>query len=117
CAPTFFASLRAFRRDCGESRVTISVIVKPVASSTKARKVARLPAPTMATVGFLAADILTVFSTIGFSLLGFRLNRAAYLILLSWRKQQKPNQQLGNQGKPASSLPESVTAARCSGCR
>src|SRR5258706_7573886 len=57
CAPTLAASVRACLRDRGESRATISVIVKPASFSATARKVARLPAPMMATVGFLVIVI------------------------------------------------------------
>src|SRR5438445_12983733 len=76
-ATTFAASARACLRDRAVSRATISAIVNPASFSATARKVARLPAPTMATVGFIVVLVIRV--------IGFRLNRAAYLILLSWR--------------------------------
>src|ERR1019366_10389868 len=89
CAPTLTASFCAFRRDCGESRATISVIVKPAASSATARKVARLPAPTMAIVGFAVVLPALGFPAMNLPAIVFRLsvrlsvrlNRAAYLIL------------------------------------
>jgi hypothetical protein len=55
----------------------ISVIVKPASFSAAARKVARLPAPTMAMLGFLVIVVIVLPA------IGFRFNGAAYLILLS----------------------------------
>ncbi len=75
-APTLAASVRARLRDWGVERAMISVIVKPASFSATARKVARLPAPTMATVGFLVIVVIVL------PVIGFRLNGAAYLILL-----------------------------------
>jgi hypothetical protein len=42
----------------------ISVIVKPASFSAVARKVARLPAPTMATVGFLVIVVIVLPVTV-----------------------------------------------------
>jgi hypothetical protein len=55
----------------------ISVIVNPASLRATARKVARLPAPTMAMVGCLVIVVIVL------SAIGYRLNGAAYLILLS----------------------------------
>jgi len=43
CAPTLAARVRALRSERGESRATISVIVKPASRKAAARKVARRP--------------------------------------------------------------------------
>ncbi len=86
CAPTFAASARARWRDCGESRVTISVIVKPASFSATARKAARLPAPTMATEGFPVVVLPVVVLPIIFSVMGFRLTGAAYLNIVVMAK-------------------------------
>jgi hypothetical protein len=49
--------VRALRSERGESRATISVIVKPASRKAAARKVARRPAPTMDMVGFGVAGL------------------------------------------------------------
>src|SRR5260370_34141763 len=108
CAATFAARERAGFRDGDVPRAMISVIVKPASCSATARKVARLPASTMATVGFLVIIIVIVLPVIG-----FRLNGAAYLILLSWRNWQERSQQGRSQRKPAFCLRASVTRVRC----
>src|SRR5450755_5151118 len=71
-APTFAATLRPLRSEDAESRVSISVTVKPASCNATARKAARLPAPTMATAGFVIFD--------------FRLTGAAYLNIVDMAK-------------------------------
>src|SRR5437867_4714807 len=52
-APTFAANWRAVRRERGELRLMISVMVYPDSRRARAREVARLPAPTIASWGVL----------------------------------------------------------------
>src|SRR5208337_4297145 len=100
-------SERALRSDRGESRATISVMVKPASCNATARKVASLPAPTMAKLGLLVVRLSVVGSSVIFAVIVFQLSGAAYLILLSWRNRQEQD-----PSKPTCSLLESATGAR-----